>query len=308
MFCDVVAEHSFSVAARRNGVTQSTASQIVSHLEKHLGATLIDRSQRPWKPTSEGKLFYEGCRSILETYTDLEAEVKSHHNQISTMVRVACIYSVGLRHMHGYVEQFASKYPRARIHLEYLHPDRIYEGVRQESLDIGVVSFPHSDRQIATIPWHNEPMVIACSPSHPLAGSKRLALSRIDGEPYVGFEKGLVIRKEIDRFLKQRGVSVQTVLEFDNIESIKRAVEIGSGVSILPRPTMDREIETRALVAISIDSPGMDRPLGIIHLRGRPFGSNAARFVELLQSQTKEPQQDALLQRKRHPGPDVRGQ
>ncbi len=287
MFCDVATVHSFSEAAHRNGVTQSTVSQIVQNLEKHLGAILIDRSQRPWKLTPEGKVYYEGCREILESYGELETQVKSHHNQIGAMVRVACIYSVGLSHMSYYAELFARRYPNARIRLEYFHPDRIVEGVRKEELDIGIISFPQPDRRIAVIPWQSEPMVIACAPGHAMAQMKAAPLRRLQTETFIGFDKGLAIRREVDRFLKRKGIRVRVTMEFDNIESIKRAVEIGSGISILPRPTMDREIATGSLVAVPFTPAGLVRPLGIIHARAKTFGPNAERFVALLKSNVR---------------------
>jgi DNA-binding transcriptional LysR family regulator len=285
IFCDVARLHSFSLCAEENHVSQSAASQTVHSLEERLGVTLIDRSLRPWKLTAEGKLFYEGCRELLESYQKLEDRVRKSHEEAASTVRVASIYSVGLRHMNYYVQKFSELHPRAHVHLEYLHPERVYEEVAEEKMDIGIVSFPQHRRDIGVIAWKREPMVLACAPGHRLARAKEVTPGQLKGERFVGFDRGLGIRAEVDGFLKKHGVEVDVELEFDNIESIKRAVEIDSGVSLLPRPTMDREVAAGTLKAVPLSVKSFVRPLAIIHRRGRKLSLNAERFIELLQDE-----------------------
>lgn len=285
VFCDIVRLHSISKAAVENTISQSMASQTLMKLEKHLSISLIDRSFRPWKLTAEGKVFYDGCHDVVERYYKLENKLKQNHDERVSIVRVASIYSVGLRHMNQFVDQYAELYSQAQAHMEYLHPDKVYESIIQEEADIGIVSFPQSKRDVNVIPWRQEPMVVACHPEHRLVQQKKVQLRDIADEKFVGFNQGLVIRREIDRFLKQNEVDVNIDLEFDNIESIKRAVEIGSGISILPRPTLDREIQSGSLCALPFATTKFVRPLGIIHRKGRKFNLNITQFIELLQSE-----------------------
>jgi len=284
-FCDVVRLRSFSRGAEENNVSQSAASLIVHQLEDRLGVNLIDRSQRPWKLTVEGKLYYEGCREVVERYFQVEERVKGFHGEIRSVVRIASIYSVGLGPMNEYIERFSREHPGSKIEIEYLHPDRVYEKVAAEDADIGIVSFPQSKRDLSVIPWCTEPMVIACYPQHPFAKQKIVKLSQIEGEKFVAFQQGLVIRREIDRFLKQHGIGVDVILEFDNIEAIKTAVEVGSGISILPQPTFDREVKTKTLVSVRLRPNGFERPLGILYRRGKKLSPNAARFIDLLRQE-----------------------
>jgi len=172
----------------------------------------------------------------------------------------------------------------AKVQLEYMHPNRIYDMVRNETVDIGIVSFPQSDRHIEVISWQSEPMVLACKPDHPLAKRKEIALDKIADARFVGLERDLIIRREIDRFLRRGNVDVNVVLEFDNIEAIKRAVEAGLGISVLPLPTLENELKTGMLAAVRLVPGDFKRPLGIIHLRGKRFSPNLRRFVDLLKS------------------------
>jgi DNA-binding transcriptional LysR family regulator len=161
----------------------------------------------------------------------------------------------------------------------------VYEVVDQGQVDLGLVSYPEESASLATIHWRTEPMVLACYPQHPLAKRESVALSMLRNEPFVAFQDGLKIRDEIDLALAQQKVSARVALAFDNIETIKRAIEIGSGVSLLPEPTIAREIEGRSLVGVPIEGVSLARPLGIIHRRDRKLSETAQQFIQLLQSQ-----------------------
>jgi DNA-binding transcriptional LysR family regulator len=284
-YCDIVDLGSFSRAAKANGVSQSNASQIVHHLEQRLGVQLIDRSKRPFVVTTEGKRFHEGARVIVQRYDDLEREVRALHEAVAARLTVASIYSVGLAHMSGLLRQFLAAHPRADVRLEYLHPHRVYEVVDQGQADLGLVSYPEESASLATIPWRTEPMVLVCYPQHALAKRRSVALNMLRNEAFVAFQDGLKIREEIDRALAGQNVSVRVALAFDNIETIKRAIEIGAGVSILPEPTVAREVESGSLVQIAIEGASLVRSLGIIHRRDRKLSETAQHFIQLLQSQ-----------------------
>src|SRR5271166_5497100 len=168
VFCDVARHRSFSQAAQVNAITQSAASQVVSQLEKRIGVQLIDRSTRPLQLTPLGQTYYDGCRLLLEQYTELEASIRTAHAQLAGTVHVAAIYSVGLGDMGQYVQKFKAEHPDVSVYLEYLHPDRVYEKVCDGAADLGLVSFPRRSPKLDSVPWREEEMVLACSPVHPL--------------------------------------------------------------------------------------------------------------------------------------------
>jgi len=282
IFCDIVSRRSFSRAAEDNGISQSGASQVVGQLENRLGVQLIERSKRPLSPTREGQVFLDGCRKIIARYEALEDEVRSLHEQVAGRVRVAAIYSVGLHHMSRYLQEFMSQHPKANVRLEYLHPERVLEAVESGEADIGVVSYPRSTRTIHAEPWREEPMVLACAPGHVFAGRETIQLAALDGQAMVSFDPDLVIRHEIDRVFAARGVEPNVVMEFDNIETIKRAIEIDAGVALLPEPTVLREVAAGTLASVRISDEELVRPLGIIHARGKPLAPTVRRFIELL--------------------------
>jgi len=282
VFCDVVLHQSFSRGAAANEVSQSAATQSVRRMERHFGVQLIDRSKRPFVLTTEGQACYEGFRKVLEMYDAVEARVRSLGKEIVGTVRVASIYSVGLHDMSRCMQDFMRRYPKAKARLEFLRPNKVYEAVLNSEVDLGIVSYPEASSEISVVPLRSERMVLVCHPQHGLATRKTITVEHLRDEDFVAFDRDLSIRKEIDRYLRQRSVSIRVVMEFDNIETIKQAVAIGAGISILPEPTVRKEAESGSLTAIRLIAPAMQRPLGIIHRQRKVFTPTAAKFIELL--------------------------
>lgn len=283
VFCDVVDQRSFSQAARDNHLSQSSASQMVHQLEQRLEVQLIDRSQRPLLVTPEGELFYEGCRKLLRRYFELEKQVRQYRVAAEGQISIAAIYSVGLSHLNDCVKEFLTRHPESKVRVEYQRPDRVYGLVEERLADLGLVSYPRSSRRIRAIAWRDEPMALVCAPGHALADRASVNWQDLHGLPMVSFSDDLRIRREIDRALSRHGVAPRVVMEFDNIETIKRALEIDAGVSLLPHPTVQREIRTDSLVARRFADDSLVRPLGIIHRRDCELSNTARGIIDLLQ-------------------------
>ncbi len=282
VFCDVAARRSFSRGAKENEVSQSAASQMVQQLEERLGVKLLDRSKRPLVLTPEGTVFYRGCRKLVDRYAALEEEVRTLHEEVAGRVRVASIYSVGLSHMNQSVQDFLARYPKANVRIEYQHPDRVYDLVERDQADVGLVSYPQSSRSISAIAWREEPMVVVCAPGHELADRDQIELRELHGRRIVSFDGNLQIRREIDRAFGHEGVEIQVVMEFDNTETIKRAIEINAGIGLLPAPTVEREVASGTLAAIPLRGAALSRPLGIIQRRGKEQSRTSRQFVDFL--------------------------
>jgi DNA-binding transcriptional LysR family regulator len=282
VFCDVARLRSFSEAAESNHVTQSAVSQLIAHLEKRMDVRLVDRSTRPLRLTDLGRRYYEGCKAILERYEELEAGIKGAQDEIAGTVQVAAIYSVGLSDMGQYVQRLTREMPRAQVHIDYLHPDRVRDRVLDGTADLGLVSFPGKSPKLTALPWREEEMVLACPTKHPFADRLAVPVADLDGQKYVHFDRNLVIRRKVDQFLREHGIAVEVALEFDNVENIKQAVAIGAGVALLPAPTLRREVQSRALAALPLYGCRLTRSLAIIHRKRPPLSAAARRFVDIL--------------------------
>ena len=297
IFCDVVRHQSFSRGAIANSVSQSAASQAVRQLEKHLGTQLIDRSKRPWRLTAEGKIVFQGCQEIVERYHELEGTVRRRQNPSGHTVRLAAIYSVGLHHLSQYVDQFRALVPGAGVDLDYMHPDEVCARVLSDQSDLGLMSFVTTGRELTAIPWRSQTMTVACPPTHRFARRASddggVWPGELAGERFVAFDRELPARRAIDRFLRRHDVEVDIAAEFDNIETIKQAVEEGAGIAILPEPTLRREVQRGTLIEVRflrrVGEPPLVRPLSIVHRRKRRLNPAVTEFIKLLQADAHDP-------------------
>lgn len=283
IFCEIATHRSFSKAAAARQISQPAVSQALQQLEEHIGVELIDRSQRPIQLTAAGTIYFERCQKWLEDYRSIEDAVHQYSGRIVGRVRVASIYSVGLLQMSSYLDRFQAACPDVTVKLDYAQPDEIYARVLRDDVDLGIVSFPRDGGDLGCRPWLDQEMVLAMSPQHELTGHDSLSIQEIDGVDMVAFTNDLTIRRETDRLLKKYHVSTNIVHQFDNLETVKRAVEIGLGVAILPLPTLKRELEFQSLLAIPFSDCRFVRPLGIVHRRHKHLSRAAEKFVELLQ-------------------------
>ena len=282
LFRDIGQTKSISRGANLNEISQSAASQYLQEMERRLGVTLLDRTTRPVALTEAGKLFYDLCRDVLRREEQFQVQLENLKGLVEGAVRVASIYSIGLSEMSRLQEEFAARFPNAQLHVDYLRPDKVYEAVLADQADIGLVSYPVAAKGLAVIPWRDEEMTVAASPSHPLAQKPVLVPADLDGQDFVGFDEELMIRRELDYFFRDQGVEIRMAMQFDNIQMIKEAVALGSGISILPARTMQAEIELGRLVSIPLHAPGLVRPVGVIHRKSKRFSRAVESFLDLL--------------------------
>jgi len=282
VYCDLIDTRSFSKAATRNFISQSAVSQQIRSLEERFNRRLLERSRGGTVvPTSAGLTFYQGCREIIERFGALTEEMKGLGNIVSGQVRVATIYSVGLHELAPALKRFIKTYPQVNVHIEYSRPNKVYEDVLNHTTDLGIVAYPTPRPQIEVIPFRTDRLVLVCSPEHEFAGRKRIDVRALAGQRVIGFERDIPTRKAIDKILRDHETTVEYIMEFDNIETIKRSVEAGLGVTIVPRATVESEIRAGTLRVVNF-TERYNRPIAIIHRKGKIFSAATKKFIEML--------------------------
>jgi len=283
VFCDIIETRSFSKAATRNYISQPAVSQQVKALEEHFHQKLIERSPHGISPTEAGELFYRGCREILESYQGLERKLLDMGATLTGSIRVATVYTVGLHDLPPYVKRFIQAYPQARIHVEYSRTNKIYEAVRQNMVDIGIVAYPQEGRYLGVINLPSDELVVIANSAHPLAEqSETIWLKALHRQNFIAFDSDIPTRRAIDRILHEFNVHVEVVQEFDNVETVKRSVEADVGISIVPRRTVQNELKAGSLVALSIRNLKAERPVGVIYKQGKTFSNTLQKFIDVL--------------------------
>ena len=288
VFCDLTETESFTKAAQINGVTQSAVSQQISSLERQFKSLLIERSKKKFRLTREGQVLYDYSKQIIGTYDALHSKLQEIKDIISGTIRVATIYSIGLHDLPPYVKRFLKAYPTVNIHVEYRRANQVYEDVLGNVVDLGLVAYPTKDIKLEIIPIKKDPLVLVTHPHHPLAKSKALKLKQIAGQKFISFEPDIPTRKAIDKVLREHNIEVNHVMEFDNIETVKRAVEIDAGIAIVPHSTITQEVQKQTLASIPLDDADMFRPLAAIYKKSKVLSPAIKQFLAILKEEASK--------------------
>lgn len=296
IFSDLVESESFSRAAKLNGVTQSAVSQQLRAMEKHFNVLIVDRSQKQFRLTREGETLYESAKELLHRYERLVSDIQEMKKIISGTIHISTIYSIGLHELPPYIKSFLQTFPSVNVRVEYRRSNLVYEDVLHNSVDLGLIAYPQKLRQLEIIPFLEDNLVLVCNPAHPFAKQKDVSVEQLEGQKLVGFEQDIPTRKATDQLFREHKLDLDPVMEFDNIETVKRAIEIDAGVSILPSGTIVNEVSQGLLVQVPLRGKPVKRPLAIIHRKGRVLTPAMKKFIAEL---TGKPYSDAEVEEKK---------
>jgi len=286
VFVDLVDLQSFSLAAERNFITQSAVSQQIRTLEEKFKRRLLERvrGRREVKLTAAGEVFYRECKNVLTAFDQLNEGMRGLVGKISGTVKVATVYSVGLHELPPKVREFMSKFPAAKIDLEYSRTTRVVRDVQNGTVELGVVAFPEPKRGLTIVPMASDRLVLICPPDHEFAERTQVKVKELKGRDFVLFERDIPTRKATDKILKSYGIDVRKVAEFDNIETIKRSIEVGFGLAIVPRSAVLDEEKNHQLAVVQLAEKDWIRPVGVVYRTDRTLSIAAKKFVQLLEN------------------------
>jgi LysR family transcriptional regulator, transcriptional activator of the cysJI operon len=286
VFCDLAETESFTKAAQINQITQSAVSQQVSALERTFRSLLIERSKKKFRLTREGEILYDYAKQLIHLYDSLFNKVQEVRDIVGGNIRVSTIYSIGLHDLPPYLKKFLKAYPNVNVHVEYRRSNQVYEDVLGNADDLGLVAYPVKDPKLEIVPLRKDKMVVICHPKHALAKNENVSFKDLAGQKFIAFEPDIPTRKAIDKALKEAGVEVDPVMEFDNIETVKRAVEIDAGIAIVPATTVLQEVSKHTLEAVELENGALARPLAVIHKKSKVLSPAMKQFINTLKGET----------------------
>lgn len=286
IFCDLAELKSFSRTAEKNMLSQSAVSQQLTQLEKSFNAPLIDRHRKSFGLTAAGELFYNSCKDIISRYENFQSSLNYLKNSAKSKISVAAIYSIGMHSLQEYIKKFMTLHPQVYLDIEYLSAAEIYNRLLLGKIDVGLVAIPRNSPDIQVFDFIPEPMVFVCSPQHPFAKKSSVDICMMQYEQFIAFAQNLPTRDWIDQLLIRYNIALKPVMEFDNVETIKRVVEINAGVSIMPETTIRNEVANKTLKAIPFSNENFTRPTGIVIRKNRAMNDNLKAFIELLYGKT----------------------
>ena len=282
IFADLVETKSFSKSAKLNGITQSAVSQQARAMERHFKTLLIDRSQKQFQLTREGQRVYDAAKEMLHTYEKLLSELQEMKKVISGTIRISTIYSIGLHELPPFIKKFLHDFPSVNVRVEYRRSNLVYEDILHNSVDFGLVAFPIKQRQIEVLPFRNDQLVLITHPQHALSKRTDIEVKDLSGQKFIGFDPDIPTRKAVDQIFREHKLEIEPVMEFDNIETVKRAVEIDHGIAIVPQATVAQEQKQGTLTVLHFKGKEFTRPLAILHRKGRVLTPAMKKFIETL--------------------------
>jgi DNA-binding transcriptional LysR family regulator len=281
-FLAVAEERSFSRAAARLHRTQPAVSQVIAKLEAELGETLLERSSRDGTLTDAGEVLKEYAQKMLNLRVDAGvalADLRSMHTGKLTLAanEYTCLCLLPLIHA------FRREHPRVKVAVQRTLASRVADEVLQHSADMGVVSFRPEDPQVRSIAVYRDELVCVVSPSHALAKAGKATLQRLGRESFVAHNVPSPLRQKVIAAFKRHKQPLKMEVELPSLEAIKRFVQQGDGVALVPKLTVEDELETGALVGIEVPELPLERRLRLVLRRQATLSHAAQAFLALVE-------------------------
>ena len=293
VFTAVAEEKSFSRAGQRLGRTQPAISSTIKLLEGELGEPLFDRMGRSIRLTGAGELLSEYAKRLLRLREEATIAVGELRGLSRGTLRLGANETTCLYVLPEVLASFKQAYPQVQVDIHRAITRSITERILEGTLDFGIVTLPIKNSRLEVLTIHSDEMALIVSPTHALASRRSVKMSDLENEPFILHKIGTTTRERLVKHFNEGGVKMKVTMELASIETIKRFVAIGMGISIVPRLCIAKEIEEGSLKALSIRDARFQRKLGLIYNKDR-YQSQAARaFLSLISDQQAPPKTKA---------------
>src|SRR5512145_3069755 len=267
-----IAHHgSFSRAAQALNLTQPAVSMQVRHLEQALGLPLLERVGKRAFPTRAGQLLLDHAdRALRELEAGVE-RVRQLRGVVAGRVRLGTSASISIYLLPPALRRFRTRHPETEVVVVTGNAAEITRAIVANTLDVGIVSLPVRDRELAVTPFFHDELVAIAPPAPTLAGY-----------PLILFEGGATLRRVIDGWFHRAGVAPRSPMELGNTEAIKKLVEAGLGLSVTSWFSVKREVRAGSLTAMRL-MPALERQVGLVRRRDKPRTPALDAFVAALE-------------------------
>jgi len=284
IFRDLSATGSFTGAAVRNHITQSAVSHHIRIMEEKFGNRLIIRGRRSVRLTEAGKKVLHAAQDVLTRIERLESSLRNESGEISGEIRIATTIAMGLHELPLYSGPFSKAHPKVTFRLNYTRGNKIYEHLLDHEADLALIASPKQHPLLKIHVFKKSRAVIIVPISWSFKVFERSRLPELFQKPFIALEKGLPTHHAIDRMIKALGVRSKTLNTFDNIESIKQAVEFGLGFSVVPEVTITKEVQLKRLRKIVVPDESWEYPMAVITRKNAEPSHAVQAFLQFIHS------------------------
>jgi DNA-binding transcriptional LysR family regulator len=283
VFVTVANERSFSKAAKKLHRTQPAVSQAIHRIEEDLGDRLFDRSSRNGALTEAGVLLREHAVRLLRMAAEAEAAVRElqqvRRGRVLIGANEAAVHSV-----LPMVQRFAQAHPTAQVEVRRVPSRQMSTELLQRTLDFGVLTFQPPEKGLQSISMGSDELVMLAHPDHPLASRKRVTIEEVGREVVIAHNDPSPTRERVLRLYERRHAPINIQIALPSLDGIKRAVEMGLGVAVLPRRCALTEIARGQLTAVKVPELGPSRAVRLIFRRAGELSHAADAFLEVVRT------------------------
>jgi DNA-binding transcriptional LysR family regulator len=282
-FLAVATDRSFSAAARRLHRTQPAISQAVRRIEDELGERLFDRSSRDGTLTEAGRLLQDYAQRLL----GLASEAQNAIQELQQVRRGRVIMGANEAAVHSllpHIERFAALHPNVAIEVRRVPSRQIAGAVLDRSIDFGVLTFLPADRGVQTVLLGGDDIVLLTAPTHPLADRRKVTIEEVGKQVVIAHNDPSPTRDRVLRAYERRRTSINIQISLPSLDGIKRAVEMGIGVALLPRRCALTEISRGHLVAVKVPELGAPRQVRLAFRKTGERSRAAEAFLDVVRA------------------------
>lgn len=281
IFLAVAEERSFSRAAAKVHRTQPAVSQAVKRLEDDLGEQLFDRSSKSGTLTDAGRVLQNYGQRLVRLAEEAESSVRELRDLRRGRVLIGA-NEAAIHTLLPLMAQFRKKCPDIALDVRRVPARQIPVEVQQGSLDFGALTFRPGEEGLLEIEVGSDELVLLLPPAHPLASRKQLTMEDVANESVVAHNDPSPARERVLRLFEEKQVSLKMMISLPSLDGIKRAVELGLGVALLPRRCAITEIASGRLVALPVAGISRRRQMTLVCRKAhRSHAANA--FLKVAQ-------------------------
>jgi DNA-binding transcriptional LysR family regulator len=283
-FVVVVQRESFTKAAEALHLTQPAVTRQVAALETQLNTRLLERMGRHVELTASGEALYRYATEILRLVQEAERAVTDVASGAAGRLAVGASSTTATYILPPLLRRFRETHPGVELSIHTGVSAQVVDMVRSNGVDLGIVTGFQPQDGLVQIPLAEYATVVVVYPDHPLAGGGApVAAADLQGSPLILMEEGTNLRAYVDRLLSTAGVEEQVTMEMDNVEAIKKMIEAGLGISLLPLVSVQSEVEMGRLAALPLaDVPNAQRRIAAIHRQDKYLAAALKAFLALL--------------------------
>src|SRR5262245_61237790 len=285
VFAMVAAERSFSRAARKLRRTQPAVSQAIRRLEEDTGEQLVDRSSRDGTLTDAGELLLEYAARLLRLVEEAAGAVADLRDIKKGRVLVGA-NEAGVHTVLPLISAFQQEYPGILVEVRRIPSRQMAQEVLLRTVDFGILTFNPPERELISLLLGTDELVLLVKPDHPLAGRKQVTMEEVGRQMIIAHNDPSPARERVLRLYEQRHAPLNIRISLPSLDGIKRAVETGLGVALLPRRCALGEIARGQLAEVRVPELRSPRQLRFVYRRDGDLSHAAEAFLEVARRRT----------------------